>query len=754
MANRFWITTGSATWDNSTTANWSTNSGGAGGASVPGSGDTAIFDANSGSGTITTNYAVSITALTLDTNYAGTVKFGATNTFTTSGAVTLTSGTLNTNGQTCSWGNLASSNSNTRTLTITNSTITCTGVGVIAWTTFTTTGLTFNSTGSTINITGSGSSFQSGVKTYNNLNCTGGGTSLNQPGGGGPIVANLTITGANEKVSNWKTNGTFTVTTTLTLGGNTTGGVNRLLINGVNLGNQRTFSMAGAAVVINGDVDFVDITFSGNPSFTNSGNAFVGDGGGNGSLVTSNATVATNQTWSGNTTGNWSNSANWTSRVPLPQDSVFVTGLTSGTITADMPRLGGTVDFTSSTGGTFTLNQALVIYGGLKLVSGMSFTGAQTITFSGRTTTYTLTSAGISYPGNLTMDCSSTGIYQLGDNLSLGSTATTTLSSGTFKGNNNNVTTGSYIAAASTTTNLGSGTWTASGTGSSVWSISGSITNPSTSTISITNNSTNQKTLTFGGQTYNNLTIASGGTGVINFGTTTATDTFNIITMTGPKSITIFAGKTVKFATFAATGTSGSLLTFRSSTTGTQYTLQNTTNVVSPVYYCDFKDCKVTNTTTNGPGLLNYNATDSGNNSGINMYYYTKAGQATLPSTNANITDFTIMADYNNIDTLDSITIDNSSPVSGFVLQQYKDNRPNDGNPFSVTWRGKSTEAASSNSINLQVYNQNTPGFETIATNSSVAANTFFTLTGTISSNLSNYYDSNNWITWRVYQAV
>lgn len=51
MADRYWVG-GSGTWDSSSTANWSTTSGGAAGASAPTSADIAWFDANSGAGTV------------------------------------------------------------------------------------------------------------------------------------------------------------------------------------------------------------------------------------------------------------------------------------------------------------------------------------------------------------------------------------------------------------------------------------------------------------------------------------------------------------------------------------------------------------------------------------------------------------------------------------------------------------------------------------------------------------------------------
>lgn len=52
MADRYWVG-GTATWDSTTTANWSATSGGAGGASVPTSADNVFFDANSGTVTVT-----------------------------------------------------------------------------------------------------------------------------------------------------------------------------------------------------------------------------------------------------------------------------------------------------------------------------------------------------------------------------------------------------------------------------------------------------------------------------------------------------------------------------------------------------------------------------------------------------------------------------------------------------------------------------------------------------------------------------
>lgn len=71
MADRYWIG-GSGTWTD--TAHWSTSSGGSGGASVPGSNDTAYFDGNSGTGVCTINTGSSKALGWLDcTGYGGAI---------------------------------------------------------------------------------------------------------------------------------------------------------------------------------------------------------------------------------------------------------------------------------------------------------------------------------------------------------------------------------------------------------------------------------------------------------------------------------------------------------------------------------------------------------------------------------------------------------------------------------------------------------------------------------------------------------
>jgi hypothetical protein len=73
MALRYWVG-GSGTWDATNTANWSTTSGGAGGASVPNSADNAIINSASGAGTVTLGEDVPCAQLDIRT-YTGTLDF-------------------------------------------------------------------------------------------------------------------------------------------------------------------------------------------------------------------------------------------------------------------------------------------------------------------------------------------------------------------------------------------------------------------------------------------------------------------------------------------------------------------------------------------------------------------------------------------------------------------------------------------------------------------------------------------------------
>jgi len=73
MAVRYWVG-GSGTWDTTSTTNWSTTTGGAGGASAPTSADSAVINASSGAGTITLGEDITVLSVNM-TGYTGTLDF-------------------------------------------------------------------------------------------------------------------------------------------------------------------------------------------------------------------------------------------------------------------------------------------------------------------------------------------------------------------------------------------------------------------------------------------------------------------------------------------------------------------------------------------------------------------------------------------------------------------------------------------------------------------------------------------------------
>lgn len=86
MANRFWVGGGASTnWSATGNTNWATSSGGANNASVPGSGDVAIFDSNSGTSNSVIDTAFTIQGLDCTGgtgNYAGTITHNTSITLT------------------------------------------------------------------------------------------------------------------------------------------------------------------------------------------------------------------------------------------------------------------------------------------------------------------------------------------------------------------------------------------------------------------------------------------------------------------------------------------------------------------------------------------------------------------------------------------------------------------------------------------------------------------------------------------------
>jgi hypothetical protein len=93
--NRFWVASAPGNWNNP--ANWSTTSGGPGGASVPVAGNTAVFN-NLGTGTCTLDVSPNLTAITINSSFTGAIDLPENRTFTTTGTNTFAGGSIVTGG--------------------------------------------------------------------------------------------------------------------------------------------------------------------------------------------------------------------------------------------------------------------------------------------------------------------------------------------------------------------------------------------------------------------------------------------------------------------------------------------------------------------------------------------------------------------------------------------------------------------------------------------------------------------------------
>lgn len=499
--------------------------------------------------------------------------------------LSLTFGKLDTGSHNVTLISINSSNSNTRTFTLGSSTITLTGTGTVFNQT-TGTGMTFTANTATFLMTGAGAVFNK------QANTSVGGASLAFTGGGACSISaahtgtkDITFTGTASKTDSLSIGGGIVISGAFTVNGNSA--VNRVLVAPATTVTAVAKTITAATVVAS-NVDFREITGAGAASWDLS--AITGGSGDCGGNTNITFTTPATQTWAGTNGGNWSANA-WTSRVPLPQDDVVINAAFSAaqTVTADMPRLGKTIDWTGATGApTFTRSIPTTIFGGLKLIAGMTFGDAQPTVFEGRAS-YQLAMGGKAFTADV-------AISMVGGTLTLlddyhQTAGNLTLNNGTLDAATFNVTLLAFVSAGAATRvlSLGSGTWTINGTTATIWNLAtGGLTlNAGTSTIVLADTGSVAKTFAGAGKTYNNLTITGGGTGVW---TISGSNTFATMTINAPKNVRFTAGTTQTFTTdFIARGSIGNIITIDTQTAGTPAILSKASGDVS-CNYVSLKD--------------------------------------------------------------------------------------------------------------------------------------------------------------------
>jgi len=172
-----------------------------------------------------------------------------------------------------------------------------------------------------------------------------------------------------------------------------------------------------------------------------------------------------------------------------------------------------------------------------------------------------------------------------------------------------------------------------------------------------------------------------------------------------------------------------------------------------------------TNIVTAGYQFTYYESTDGNATFNIRFYSssninfpapqnknYSRGASGSLAATDANLTAFTSIG-YSNVLTEDSVFEDQAA-TNQYAVMIFKNKGNLVTDPINVTWIGKATLAASSSTVYLQIYNRNSGLWETLDSNNSSPADSTFTLTGTKSSSLTNYYDGSLWVSCRIYQLA
>lgn len=130
---------------------------------------------------------------------------------------------------------------------------------------------------------------------------------------------------------------------------------------------------------------------------------------------------------------------------------------------------------------------------------------------------------------------------------------------------------------------------------------------------------------------------------------------------------------------------------------------------------------------------------------------YSYEDVASLPSNDDSMSNLFVSGDYDDVAAQDDTTFDLLYSDKGVILLK---KLVLTGENIQAKVRFKSTLAPSTANLVLQVYNQNTPAWETVDIDNVTVADTYAFLEANIITNVANYLDENNIATFRVYQEV
>jgi hypothetical protein len=444
MANRFWVTGGTGNWND--TSNWSATSGGASGASVPGSSDAALLDASSGAGTVTLDISPVIQTLNCS-GFTGTLAFG-TNTISLNSTGTIFTGST--------------------TMTVTGTPlIICTNSSVSNRTISPQAVTEANSISFRVTA-GTGVFAPTAAQSVRSLDFTDG---VNPTGYAGPLSANAVTVFGDFKTSTGMTQtaGTGVITFAATTGTQsfTTNGITfdrpitkngagtLQLQDNLTMGSTRTFTLTA------GTLDLVDKTLStGLFSSSNSNVRSITFGTGNitvtgNSATIFNASTGTNLTTTGTQTVNAVYAGGTGTRrfdvAAIGEANSINFNFTAGTDLIDLRVTSGAYRNLNFTGfsGSLIINNSIACYGDLTFSAGMTINSTTSTLSFAKTSTQQVTTNGKTLDFSMLFN-GSNGTVAFQDALTQGATRNFTIARGTVQLKNGVTSTvGNFVANSS-----------------------------------------------------------------------------------------------------------------------------------------------------------------------------------------------------------------------------------------------------------------------------------------------------------------
>jgi hypothetical protein len=153
-------------------------------------------------------------------------------------------------------------------------------------------------------------------------------------------------------------------------------------------------------------------------------------------------------------------------------------------------------------------------------------------------------------------------------------------------------------------------------------------------------------------------------------------------------------------------------------------------------------------------GKSTTNSNRSAKTTGVAGDLFSKETKVSLPTTAANLEPIYTATEVTNVGSDNDVFTDLDVVIAGYAIHQHKKLNSNNTDKIDITWKHKSSVAASVQAIRLQIFNHTSGLWETLDTESSAGVGVEFTLIGSVTTSLSSYYDANNIITLRVYQQI